>query len=59
MVDKGGEIVSDGSNSYNDLHENFDLDSKVITKKEINTILPWIQKSVSNAKGLLLDVQNR
>jgi len=59
MVDKGSKIVSDGSNSYNDLHENYDLDSKVVAKKEINTILPWVHKSISNAKRLLLDVHHR
>jgi len=59
MVDKGSKIVSDGSNSYNDLHKNYELDSKVIPKKEINTTLPWVHKSISNAKRLLLDVHHR
>lgn len=59
MVDEGSKIVSDGSNSYNDLHEDYDIESKVVTKKEINTILPWAHKSISNAKRLLLDVHHR
>ena len=59
ILKKNTKIVSDGSNSYNDLKEDYDLDSKVILKKEINTILPWVHTAISNAKRLLLDVHHR
>lgn len=59
ILEKGTKIIADGSNSYNDLNANYDLDSKVIPKKEINTILPWVHKAISNAKRLLLDVHHR
>lgn len=58
-VKKNTKIVSDKSNSYNDLKEDYNLDSKVIPKKEINTILPWVHTAISNAKRLLLDVHHR
>ena len=59
ILEKGTKIIADGSNSYNDLTENYELDSKVIPKEKINTILPWVHKAISNAKRLLLDVHHR
>ncbi len=59
MVEASSKIVSDGSTSYNDLNKNYKLDSKVVSKEEINTILPWVHKAISNAKRLLLDVHHR
>lgn len=59
LVESKTKIVSDASNSYNDLSENYDLESKVIPKKEINTILPWVHKAISNAKRLFLDAHHR
>jgi len=58
-VKKNTKIVSDKSNSYNDLRKDYDLDSKIIPKNEINTILPWVHTAISNAKRLLLDVHHR
>jgi transposase-like protein len=58
-VKKNTKIVSDKSNSYNDLKKDYDLHSKVIPKNEINTILPWVHTAISNAKRLLLDVHHR
>ncbi|WP_103863869.1 IS1595 family transposase [Aquimarina sp. I32.4] len=58
-VKKNTKIVSDKSNSYNNLKEDYNLDSKVVPKKEINTILPWVHTAISNAKRLLLDVHHR
>jgi len=58
-VQKNTKIVSDRSNSYNDLSKNYDMNSKVIPKSEINTILPWVHTTISNAKRLLLDVHHR
>lgn len=59
MIERGSKIVSDGSTSYNGLKENYDLESKVIGKKEINVVLPWVHKAIGNAKRLFLDVHHR
>lgn len=59
IVEQGTKIVADGSNSYNDLTEDYEVESNVIPKKEINTILPWVHKAISNSKRLLLDVHHR
>jgi hypothetical protein len=59
VLEKGTKIITDGSNSYNDLNEDYELESKVVPKKEINSVLPWVHKAISNAKRLLLDVHHR
>lgn len=59
MVEKGSIIISDASTSYNGLHEDYQLNSKVIPKKEINIVLPWVHTAISNAKRLFLDVHHR
>jgi len=59
MVDKGSKIVSDASTSYNDLNQDYIHEGQVISKEEINTILPWVHKAISNAKRLLLDIHHR
>lgn len=59
QVEKNTKIVSDKSNSHNDLNKDYNLDSKVIPKNEINSTLPWVHTTISNAKRLLLDVHHR
>jgi hypothetical protein len=59
MLEKGSQIVSDKSTSYNDLKQDYEIESKVVAKSEINKILPWVHKAISNAKRLLLDVHHR
>lgn len=59
MVELGSKIISDKSNSYNDLKEHYKLESNVVAKNEINKVLPWVHKAISNAKRLLLDVHHR
>ena len=59
VLEKGTKIISDGSNSYNALTKDYELESNVIPKKEINNILPWVHKAISNAKRLLLDVHHK
>jgi len=59
MVEKSSNIVSDASTSYVDLDEHYNMDSKVISKNEINKILPWVHTAISNAKRLFLDVHHR
>lgn len=59
MVEHGSKIVSDKSTSYNDLNKHYELESKVVAKSEINKVLPWVHKAISNAKRLFLDVHHR
>jgi hypothetical protein len=59
MVVGGSKIVSDASTSYNDLDKHYELDAKVIPKEQINVVLPWVHKAISNAKRLLLDIHHR
>ncbi len=58
-VEKGAKITSDKSTSYVDLDQDFEMNSKVIPKKEIPKALPWVHIAISNAKRLLLDVHHR
>lgn len=58
-VKKGTKIVSDKSTSYVDLDQDFEIDSKVIPKKDVIKVLPWVHTAISNAKRLLLDVHHR
>lgn len=55
-IDKGSTILTDGSNSYNELKENYIHKPKVSTKKEASKALPWVHTAISNAKRLLLDM---
>ncbi len=59
IVNEDSKIVSDGCNSYNDLHEYYEHDGKVIPKKKLNEVLPWVHKVISNAKRLFLGVYHR
>lgn len=59
LIDTGTCVVTDGSNSYNDLHENYNHNPKVVSKKEIVKHLPWVHIAISNAKRLLLNTYHR
>lgn len=59
IIEQGSKIISDGSNSYNDLQDYYEHEGKVIPKKKINEVLPWVHKAISNAKRLFLDVHHR
>ncbi len=52
-VEKGTKIISDKSTSYVDLDQDFEIDSKVIPKKNAIKVLPWVHTAISNAKRLL------
>ena len=58
-IEKNSNLTSDGSNSYNDLTQDYNLNSQVIPKSEISRVLPWVHTTISNAKRLLLDVHHR
>ena len=59
IIEKGSKIVSDDSNSYNNLKKHYQHEGQVIPKKKTNEILPWVHTVISNAKRLLLDVHHR
>jgi hypothetical protein len=51
------KIDSDGSTSYTNLSEVVEEHNpKVVAKKDINKMLPWVHITISNAKRMLLDV---
>lgn len=58
-VEKNTKIVTDKSTSYVDLEKNFEMESKVIPKKDVVKVLPWVHTAISNAKRLFLDVHHR
>ena len=59
IIDNGSTILTDGSNSYNDFHKNYNHNSSVVPKKESSKALPWVHTVISNAKRLLLDMYHR
>lgn len=59
MVEKGSVIVSDGSTSFNGIKDDYLHSGKVIPKKEISKVLPWVHTVISNAKRMLLDIHHR
>lgn len=59
LVDVGTYIITDGSNSYNDLHENYNHNPQVVSKEELVKHLPWVHIVISNAKRLLLNTYHR
>lgn len=58
-VTKGSTILSDGSNSYNELGKSHEHHPKAVPPKESCKLLPWVHTTISNAKRLLLDVHHR
>ena len=59
IIEKGSTLLTDGSNSFNDLHENFNHVPNVVAPKEASKALPWVHTAISNAKRLLLDIYHR
>lgn len=59
LLVENSHIVSDDSTSYVNFKNKYTHQSQKIPKKDINRILPWVHKSISNAKRLLLDVHHR
>ena len=58
-VTKGSTMISDGSNSYNALGKSQEHHPQAVNPKESSKLLPWVHKTMSNAKSLLLDVHHR
>ncbi len=59
IIEKGTNIKSDKSNSYNGLNKNYNIDSQVIKNEDVNKVLPWVHTAISNAKRMFLDVHHR
>jgi DNA-directed RNA polymerase subunit RPC12/RpoP len=58
-IKKQSSIISDGSTSYTGLKNEYNHNPQTIDKKEAGKMLPWVHKSISNAKRMLLDVHHR
>ena len=59
QIVRGSIIKTDGSNSYNDIKENYRHEPTVVPNKEKSKALPWVHIIISNAKRMLLDVHHR
>lgn len=59
MIKPQSKILTDGSNSFNDLKTEYKHHAEVFTKKEASKKLPWVHTAISNLKRLLLDVHHR
>ncbi len=59
LIDKDSILITDGSNSYNDLHKRYEHKPNIVPKRESSKVLPWVHKVISNAKRLLLDIYHR
>jgi transposase-like protein len=59
MITRKSIVLTDGSNSYNDLKNDFEHKPEVFFKNEASKKLPWVHTSISNAKKLLLDVHHK
>jgi hypothetical protein len=59
MIEEGSDIITDGSNSFNELKSNYNHQPHVVKPKDAPKKLPWVHKDMSNAKRLLLDVHHR
>ena len=53
------KVVTDNSTSYKKITELVEHSGLKVDKADINKVLPWVHKAISNAKRLLLDVHHR
>jgi len=58
-IKEGTNSVSDDYSSYKKITSKINNKPRKVTKKNVNTILPWVHKAISNAKRLFLDVHHR
>ena len=59
LVEEGSRVITDKSNSYNNLQKYYEHKASIVPKKKINELLPWVHKAISNAKRLFLDAHHR
>ncbi|GEM53970.1 DDE transposase [Flavobacterium branchiophilum] len=59
FVEPKTKVTTDDSTSYNKISATIEHFGEKVNKKEINKILPWVHKAISNSKRLLLDIHHR
>jgi hypothetical protein len=59
FVEPKTKVTTADSTSYNKISVTIEHFGEKVNKKEINKILPWIHKAISNSKRLLLDIHHR
>ena len=59
IIAKGTKLETDGSNSYNDLKNDYIHNATVAKNLKLSKLLPWVHTFISNAKKLLLDMHHR
>ena len=59
IINKGSTLLTDGSNSFNDLYKYFNHVPSVVAPQDASKALPWVHTAISNAKRLLLDIYHR
>lgn len=58
-VTPGTEAVTDDYSSYKQITEQVEHTAYKVGKANVDKVLPWVHKAISNAKRLLLDVHHR
>ena len=52
-------VKTDESSSYNKIFPTINHIGQKVDKKDVNSLLPWVHKTISNSKRLLLDIHHR
>lgn len=58
-VDKGTHVTTDDYSSYKKISRTIGHTAHKVNAANVNKVLPWVHKAISNAKRLLLDVHHR
>lgn len=58
-VDKGTHVTTDDYSSYKKISRTVEHTAHRVNAANVNKLLPWVHKAISNAKRLLLDVHHR
>lgn len=58
-VDPGTHVTTDNYSSYKKISSTIEHTAHKVSATNVNKVLPWVHKAISNAKRLLLDVHHR
>lgn len=58
-VEPSTDVVTDNYSSYKKISSTINHTAHKVDKTNVNKVLPWVHKAISNAKRLLLDVHHR
>jgi len=58
-VEPDTDVVTDNYSSYKKISKTVNHTAHNVNKTNVNKVLPWVHKAISNAKRLLLDVHHR